>query len=194
MKTSDHEQAREWLEQQVDGELEAIFRRRLESHLEECADCREQAGRLRALVAELEADRVEPRADLTARIMASLPGTAWEARRPASWWGAAAVAAGLALVGAVLAGWGAADADGGWVAGVGSMLSESLVAGAGMVGASWHAAGLALTELWQRSGTTAAGVGALVVVADLLVWRLLVRRRPVPQRAIDSWREGRGGD
>ncbi len=79
------------------GQLDARAQQRFEKHRADCPACAREAGAARALVGRLRAlPEVEPSADLTARIMASLPPAeraptrarlAW--RAPAIRWAAA---------------------------------------------------------------------------------------------------------
>jgi len=113
------EQAQALLDRYVNRELPPVERERLESHLLECPDCRQQLVGLRGLVAVLHSVPAPPVPDgLAARVMARAhevagrraPGrTAWDSvtQTVGHWWlqvdsshianAVAAVAAGLVL-------------------------------------------------------------------------------------------------
>lgn len=180
------ENAQAWLQEALDGELAVLQRAPLRAHLEDCADCRAAARRLEALAAMLAHDTVEVPADFSQTVMARLPAAAWEVRRPRAWVAAAAAllvvllaAAGLGLAAGELPGLGAVGA-------FGDLLAESIIAGAGLAGASWRGLWLAVAELRQAEPWIPFAVGLLAVTLCILLWRLARGRRVAPQRSTHS--------
>lgn len=180
------ETVREWLQEAFDGELSVLKRAPLRAHLGDCADCRAAARRLEALAAMLAHDTVEVPADFPRTVMTELPAAAWEVRRPRAWVAAAATllvvllaASGLGLAAGGLPGLGAVRA-------LGDLLAESIIAGAGLAGASWRGLWLAVAELRQAEPWIPFAVGLLAVAFGALLWRLARGRGVAPQRSTRS--------
>jgi len=117
-------------------------------------------------------------ADFTDRVMNNLPSTGWEARHPARWWVAVGLLAVLSGAASSLFGFGAAR-----ISPAPSFLSAfetvidllvtSLVAGAGLLNASWTGLGLVARELFSGSPVHVGAFAVLVVGLNFLLWRLI---------------------
>lgn len=190
-----HREFSELLQLEADGELSRVEAQRLERHLAGCAGCRAERRELARLDELLTAASVPVRPGFRDEVVASLPSAAWESRHPASW------AAGAVL--ALLLGGGAFALTSG--AGVTSsplaeifvavfdLFRSSLVAGAGLLDASWRGLGLALARLLEGSWINLAAFGVFVFGVNALFVRLLLAtRRRVRQAA--ARREADGGE
>ena len=188
-----HQDYHELLQMQADGELSRLEAQRLDRHLATCAGCREERRELTRLDELLTAASVPVRDGFRDEVIASLPNAAWESRHPASW------AAGVALV--LLLGGGAFALTSG--AGVTSsplaeifvavfdLFRSSLVAGAGLLDASWRGLGLALGRLFDGSLLNLVAFGIFVIGVDALFLRLLLKtRRRVRQAAASRDADG----
>jgi len=188
----DHETYARWLDLELAGELGDGDRKRLESHLESCSECRRERRSLVALDGFLAAGRVPVREGFQAQVMASLPVAGWEARSAAAWrWPLAVLAALLVAIGA-LVGMSSQDlAPGGSMAGalsaLGDLFTTGALAGAGLLGASWQGIGLITAEALGRIPGGLVAFAVLVVCLHFLLFGLL-RRRTAHARA------SRGGD
>ncbi|MGH9380838.1 MAG: hypothetical protein ACRD2Z_09535, partial [Thermoanaerobaculia bacterium] len=85
-------------------------------------------------------------------------------------------AAGVGLAAGELPGLGAVRA-------LGDLVAETVVAGAGLAGASWRGLWLAVAELRQASPWTTVAMGLTAGALCVLLWRLARGRRMVPQRS-----------
>lgn len=178
----------ELLHQQADGELERLDRQKLERHLAGCADCRAEREALVRLEGLLAAERRQVRPGFRQELMARLPAAGWENRHPVSW------AAGVALVvllaaGAVALTRGAGLAStpvAGALVAVLDLFRSSLLAGFGLLSASWRGVGLALGRLLDGSWLNLAALVVLVLGLDLLFLRLLLHTRRVVADAGDG--------
>ncbi|MEM6457594.1 MAG: hypothetical protein AAF772_21075 [Acidobacteriota bacterium] len=129
----------------------------------------------------IDADRIPVRDGFAARVMAALPVAHWQparARTSSTWRLPIALAALLTIAAAVvaLAGGSADGAMTGAGFAIGDALIAALVTGAGLLGASWQAAGMALDHLFELSTASLIAFGIGVVCLDLLLLQLL--RRP----------------
>ena len=180
-----HREFEELLQLQADGELSRLEAQRLDRHLASCEACRAERRELARLDELMGAARVPVRADFRDEVMASLPSAGWENRHPASW------AAGVALV--LLLGGGAFFLTSGAIAAsplgeifvaVFDLFRSSLVAGAGLLDASWRGLGLALARLFDGSWVNLVAFGVFVLGIDaLFVGLLLKTRRKVRETA-----------
>lgn len=186
--TVDCTTCQEWLDLEADGAPPAgpgtPNRRHLAAHLESCADCRTEQAALARTREALAASRVAVRPDFRDQVMAALPAAGWEARTPRAWRLPAALLLALAGSAAALAGFGSARlhpglAFAGALAAVGDLFQTALLAGAGLLGASWRGVGGVIAELLGGSPGSLVAFVVLVAGVDLLLLSLL-RRRPAP--------------
>ncbi|HKI86759.1 MAG TPA: zf-HC2 domain-containing protein [Thermoanaerobaculia bacterium] len=199
MDALEHDTYREWLDPSRTGELSAAEEAQLSRHLSQCASCREELEVTTRLNALLVSDRIEPRADLVDMVMARLPEAGWQARHPRSWLPALAALTVIGSGAAALLGGGAAEIEPhapflGALAALFELFKGALLAGAGLLRASWHGVGLAvgnlLTRSWLDSSLTVIGVLSL----DLLLLALYRRygRQRRPAESIEGrWRADR---
>ena len=190
-----HQDYHELLQMQTDGELSRLEAQRLDRHLAGCASCREEGRELRRLDGLLAAAAVRVRPGFREDVIAALPTTAWESRHPASW--AAGVALVLLLGGGAFALTSAAGAAASPVAeiffAVLDLFRSSLLAGAGLLDASWRGLGLALGRLFDGSLLNLVAFGVFVIGVDALFLRLLLRTRKRVREAASS-RDADGGE
>ena len=173
---------RQWVDQDLDGELEVSGKARLAELLENEPEVRAEQRTLRSLRRLLEGDRIPVRPGFAARVMESLPQAWWErARVPAglSRW-ALPLAMMLAL--ALAAAWflGSAE-ETPRIAGIGlavlDFMQVTFLAGAGMLFATWRGFGFGIEALAADSGLSLLALAAAVLCLDLLFFSLLRRRR-----------------
>ena len=183
-KTMNAKTMNEWLFLEPDGELSHEQLTELDAWSAgspEIAATRRQLERLDALLA---GSKIDVRDGFQQQLIASLPPAGWHARHPRSWWVAALVLAVLGGSSALLMGLSAAQLEPASpfvaaMAAVGEMLTSSIAAGAGLIGASWHGIGLVFGEwLGQSMPNTVSFVVAVVGVSLLLSRRLRRRARP----------------
>ncbi len=178
----EHERYREWLDSAIDGELGAPERARLEEHLEGCAECRREERASRALAERLARSTVPVRPGFAREVLAALEPAPWEARTLRAWrlpfalllllGGAASVLLGGAAVGL--------DATGGSLGAflaLADLFRAALVAGGGLMLASWRGLGLGVREWLAASPVNLLTAGVLVLGLNYLLFRL-VRRTP----------------
>ena len=114
--------------------------------------------------------------------MASLPTAGWEARAAQGWRFPAAV---LVLLGALAAGLlvaGSVPSSSGFstLLAVGSLFRAAVMAGAGLLAASWKGVGLVVERVISSPASLGA-FGFLVLCLNLLLISLLRRKRPARQ-------------
>jgi hypothetical protein len=188
MSDNNHTTFLEWLYTEEDGSLLPGERRRLEAHLAGCESCRREREAVSKMDLLLESSRIPVEDAFTSQVMDRLPAAGWEARHPRTW-----VAALLCLVlfgglGAALLGISAAQFEPAapllaTLGSIGDMLKASLLAGAGLLTASWKGLGAAVGQVLQGSKLNLIVLIALVGIVDLLFLRLLTRRRRVAQES-----------
>lgn len=145
-------------------------------------------GDSRALVAlfeALDADRIPVRDGFTDSVCAALPEPAWRCRGGLAWRLPVAALVAFALGAALLL----AGQPTGPLGGTGSTLADfaqsTLLAGAGLLGASWRGIGLGLHELFAASTGSLIAAAVAVLCLDLLFVSLLRRRKaPVEATAV----------
>jgi hypothetical protein len=163
----------ELLDQAVFGRLEEKDQRALERSLAADPQLVAEQRRLLSLQGALTDDHIAVRPDFHARVMADLGKPAWQHAREG--WRFALAALLVCSLGAAfllrgfenhaLAGTGLAILD---------FLSSSLLAGSGMLWASWQGLGFGLEKLIADSSASLAAFATFVVFLDLLfvsMWR-----------------------
>ncbi len=189
IKQPDHTTYREWLYLESDGELKAGERSGLQQHLAGCQICRQERRELSRLNQLLEESRIPVAEELAAQVMAHLPATGWESRSPRTWLAALAVAVLLAVGSVLLIGGASEDvltaAPVAAAAAVWELLSASALAGAGLLAASWKGLGIAFQDALAQSVWNIVAFGVLILFLDLLLFRLLFRRRTAGAEAED---------
>jgi len=183
-----HAEIQDWIELESDGELRDERQLRvLDEHLASCAECAAaRAGSLQ-LRAALDSARVPVRADFQSAVMAALPAAGWEARSPRTWAVPLALFALLGGAAAAVVGVEAArlQPSGPLAAAflaLGDLFGAALLAGGGLLGASWRGIGLAVRELAGSSTGSLVALGGLVIGLNWMVWRLARRRAPARAR------------
>jgi hypothetical protein len=181
MKKPDHDTYREWLHREADGDLPSEWRDLLDGHLAQCPECQAERRDLTHLSRALERNQLPVRADFHQSVMAALPAAGWEGRHPRTWRFPGSVALLLGIVAAALFGSGSARSVGSPVAGaifaVAGFFRATLVAGLGLVHASWKGWGMVFGEIFD-SWSTLGAFAILVVCLNLLLLSLVRRRRP----------------
>lgn len=179
MNRPDHSTYQEWLNLDADGLLAGEERTLLNDHLASCAECRREREELAALEGLLRSSAVAVRTDFKETVMASLQPAGWEARSPRTWRFPAAVFVLLGGLAAALMVAGSAAEPSGVSAllAVGSMFQAALLAGAGLLAASWKGVGLLFEEVISSPASLGA-FGFLVLCLNLLLISLIRRRRP----------------
>ena len=181
-----HDQLREWVQMEFDGELENGRRADLEAHLAVCPECAAERASLARFGQALRQARVEVRPDFLSAVLAALPSAGWEARSPRSWaWPAALFVVFAVAAASLLRLSGAGGADQGPVLGalaaLADLVATSVQTGAGLLTASWRGVGLAIRDLFGGSLVRMAIFGFGVLCLNLLFFRLL--RRPTAAEA-----------
>jgi hypothetical protein len=199
MNRPDHSTLREWLNLSIgdmDGMLAREERARLEEHLASCAECRREREELMALESLLQSSALPVRADFRDQVLAALPSAGWEARAPRTWPFPVAVLFLFAAVSAAVLGAGSgAGAESSLLATLGAVAElcwSSVLAGAGLLDASWRGFGLVVADL-IASPMSLAMFGVFVLCLDLLVISMVRRRRPAAQ-AVPGGARGEAGD
>lgn len=188
-ETTEHSTFETWLDLELEGELAEPERGRLAEHLSSCPRCREERNLLLALDAELEAARVSVREGFTEQVMTSLPPAPWEAQRPRAWRLPLAAAAGLLALATLVLGLGGSeglDALPAAVAAVSDLFATALLAGAGLLAATWKGTGLVVERTLADSTGGFVAFTVLVVSLNLLLYSMLRRRKAAVETADDS--------
>jgi predicted anti-sigma-YlaC factor YlaD len=198
MNRPDHTTYREWLNLDADGMLPREERARLDEHLATCPECRRERDELAALDRLFQETRIAVRPDFRESVLAALPAAGWEARSARAWRFPAAafvllagIAAALLSAGSLA---GAEPAGLGTLAAVFEMVWATLLAGAGLVKASWKGIGIMAQDVLS-SPLTLGAFGVLVLCLNLLLVSLVRRRRPaeLPAAAAPAERGGESG-
>jgi anti-sigma factor RsiW len=194
MNKPDHTTFREWVNLDVDGALPREHRGRLDEHLAGCAECRAERAELFALEALLNENALALRPGFRDEVLAALPAAGWENRHPRTWPFPAAVAVLLAALAAALLGsvhLGTAAPGLSALLAVGGMFRAAVLAGAGLLHASWKGLGLVVDQMF--SSPMSLGVfGVLVLCLNLLLASMLRRRRAAESQG--ALRRGRVGN
>lgn len=187
-KELDCAQHMEALDLALDAALSATEVRQLEAHLAGCDGCRDERRRLLSLREALGEAKVAVREGFQAEVMAALPAAGWQTataatamttappRRAYAWAAVLLVALGGASALFFALSGGDGGPLGGSLAALVSSLGAALVAGAGLLGASWSGLGMAIGEMFSESPLTAVGLGVLLVCLSGLLVSML--RRP----------------
>ncbi len=141
-------------------------------------------ARVSGLLAE---SRIAVRPDFRTAVMASLPPAGWESRHPRTWSFPLAACFLLATLGASAVvfflggsgGVGAGSALLGAAVAIGNLLQAAVLAGAGLLTATWKGFGLAIGEALS-SPVRMILFGGVVVGLNLLLISLVRRRKDVP--------------
>ncbi|HMB51940.1 MAG TPA: zf-HC2 domain-containing protein [Thermoanaerobaculia bacterium] len=196
-KELDCVQHMEALDLALDGALPAAEARQLEAHLTGCDGCREERQRLLSLREALGEAKIAVREGFQNEVMAALPAAGWQTATaaqitttapPRRAYVRAAVLL-VALGGASTLFFTLSGGDGGPLGGslaaLVSSLGAALVAGAGLLGASWSGLGMAIGEMFSESPLTAVGLGVLLVCLSGLLVSMLRRRPQVAEQRDD---------
>lgn len=182
MNRPDHSTYREWLNLEADDRLSRDERARLEEHLATCPECRNELRERRALDDLLLQNRVAVRSGFRDDVLAALPVAGWEARSPRTWSLPAAAFVLLGMIAAAVlvfhsSGFGSASSGLSALFAVGGLFKATLLAGAGLLAATWKGAGLVFQELLS-SPVNLGMFGVLVLCLNLLLISMVRRRRP----------------
>lgn len=186
----DHTTYREWLYLEPDGELNAGERSRLQQHLVSCASCRQERQEVANLHQVLNGSAISVREDFGDEVLEGLSAAGWETRSPRTWVAAVLVALLLGLGSALLIGRAGQEAMSAVpvaaATAVWELLSSSALAGAGLLAASWKGLGFAFQDILGKSVWNIVAFGVLILCLDLLLFRLLFRRRTAEAEADDA--------
>jgi anti-sigma factor RsiW len=188
----DHATYREWVNLEADGRLPRDERARLEDHLATCAACRSELDELRELDGLLHQARVPVREGFRDDVLAALPAAGWEARAPRTWGFPAAMAVLLGVIAAVVIGSGSAAGEHaglGALSAVFGMFQATVLAGSGLLAASWKGFGLVFEEM-LASPMSLGMFGVFVLCLNLLLVSMIRRRRAATAevRSLDDTR------
>ncbi len=179
---------RQWVDDDLEGELEAPRKARLTEILETEPEARAEQRALRSLHRILEHDRIAVRPDFSAQVMESLPQAWWEqSRAPRSLPRyALPLAMMLTLAFAAVLMLGSAE-ETTRIAGVGlavlDFMQMTFLAGAGMLFATWRGFGFGIETLMAGSGLNLLALAGGVLSLNLLFFSLLRRRSTATQSA-----------
>lgn len=134
-----------------------------------------------AVAATLAQARVEVRPDFADRVMESVHGESAPAASAARWTLAGAAAALLLLVGSMAILGGTGDSGLGLLGMLGDFASMTLLAGAGMLGATWAGVG-STVDAWLGSSVANWAVALMVVAGLAFLCQRTVRRARVRVR------------
>lgn len=178
MNRPDHTTYREWLNLDVDGMLPDEERTHLEEHLAACPECRRERDEILALDGLLRASSLAVRPDFRESVMASLPAAGWEGRAPRAWGFPAAM---FVLLGGIAAAFFAAGPPSssslGALSAVAGMLEAAILAGAGLLAATWKGWGMIFDEVLSSPASLGA-FGVFVLCLNLLLVSLIRRKGP----------------
>ena len=179
MKTVDQQKLREWLDLDLEGELGGEERARLQEALAHSRELAAERRQLQSLGRLLQAGRVPVRADFQHQVMAALPPAGWERPAAGAWRLPLAMMLILALGASLLlvsvGGESHVIATGGALM---DFAQTTLLAGSGLLTASWRGAGMGLEEMFAASDLNLLAMAFFVFFLNLLFVSLLLRRRP----------------
>jgi anti-sigma factor RsiW len=178
MNRPEHTTYREWLNLDVDGMLPDEKRAPLEEHLTACPECRRERDELMALDGLLRTSSLAVRPDFRESVMASLPAAGWEGRAPRAWGFPAAMFVLLGGIAAALFTAGPSTSSGlGALSAVAGMIEAAILAGAGLLAATWKGWGMIFNEVLSSPASLGA-FGIFVLCLNLLLVSLIRRKRP----------------
>lgn len=175
MSDLEHTRYEEWLDLDQDGGLPEEDETRLAAHLAECPECQRQREGLARLHHLMRSHRVDVRAELCQSVLQELPRAPWETPQEQPWGRVAAIASAVVILASALVFWGEGALPA-TVSAVGDFLTTSILAGAGLLAASWHGVGATVDSWLRLSIPNLLASGAMVVGLNLLLFRLLRRR------------------
>lgn len=178
----DHSTYREWLNLEADGRLPREERGRLEQHLVSCSACRTELAELRALDDLLLQERVPVRESFRDDILNALPSAGWEARAPRTWGFPMALFLLLGMIASAIIGSGSALGEHsgvGTLSAVVGMFQATVLAGSGMLAASWKGFGLVFEQM-LASPVSLGMFGVFVLCLNLLLVSMVRRKRSQP--------------
>lgn len=175
----DHSTYREWLNLEADGRLPREERGRLEQHLGTCSACRAELAELRTLDGLLLQERVPVRESFRDDVLNALPSAGWEARAPRTWGFPMALFLLLGMISAAIIGSGSTLGEHsgvGALSAVVGMFQATVLAGSGMLAASWKGFGLVFEQM-LASPVSLGMFGVFVLCLNLLLVSMIRRKR-----------------
>jgi anti-sigma factor RsiW len=176
----DHLEVSQRLESFVRSELEAAEAASVARHLEGCDACRAELEVERHLVEAMASLSVRSRPDFAAGVMAAVAASAepaWARPRMSAWAWPAAVLAAFAAAAAWIAVNLSATPVGGIVGTLSGMAKASLIAGAGLLGASWRGVSLTVRDAFSGEPASLALLAVTTALAVVGLYRFLLRPR-----------------
>lgn len=178
MNRPDHTTYREWLNLDVDGMLPDEEQPHLEEHLAACPECRRERDEILALDGLLRASSLAVRPDFRESVMASLPAAGWEGRAPRAWGFPAAMFVLLGGIAAAFFATGPSSSSSlGALSAVAGMFEAAILAGAGLLAATWKGWGMIFDEVLSSPASLGA-FGVFVLCLNLLLVSLIRRKGP----------------
>ena len=182
---------RQWVDLDLEGELGVEDKARLDEIAAAESEVRAERRALESLARMIEDDRLPVRPGFTERVMAALPAAWWERHRSRAgipgWALPLAMMLALAL-GAALALGSLEGAS--RFAGLGMMVVDfmavTLLAGAGMLFATWRGVGFGLEQLFADSGLNLLALAIAVLFLNLLFFSMLRRQPKAAPSATDD--------
>ncbi len=178
---------KQWLDQDLDGELEAAEASQLAKILEVDPEARAERRGLVALHQAMDEDRIAVRPGFSDQVMEALPQTWWERESSAGLprWALPMAMMLVTALGAALTLGSAAEV--GRFAGLGTTILDfmqaTFLAGSGMLFATWRGFGFGLETLIAESGLNLLALAGAVLSLNVLFVSMLRRRRPAAQAA-----------
>jgi len=175
----DHATYREWLNLEADGRLPRDERARLDDHLATCSACRTELDGLHELEGVLLRASLPVREGFRDDVMSALPATGWEARAPRTWGFPAAMFILLGVIATAVIGSGSAAGEHaglGALSAIFGMFQATVLAGSGLLGASWKGIGLVFQEMLS-SPMSLGMFGVFVLCLNILLVSMIRRKR-----------------
>ncbi|MFL6291517.1 MAG: anti-sigma factor family protein [Thermoanaerobaculia bacterium] len=181
----DHATYREWLNLEADGRLPRDERARLEDHLATCSACRTELDGLHELEGVLLRASLPVREGFRDDVISALPAAGWETRAPRTWGFPAAMFILLGVIATAVIGSGAAAGEHaglGAISAIFGMFKATVLAGSGLLGASWKGIGLVFQEMLS-SPMSLGMFGVFVLCLNILLVSMIRRKRGVGAEA-----------